>query len=322
MQLFDDFSIGNIHFKNRILISIPVRDNAKKNGDLSAPIVDDINHLIEGGVGTIILDSVCISRQGKSHSLQLEMNEKYISSFRSLVKHVKEEGVVLGIRLTHCGAKTSEAICGEMPVSSSVINFGKDFSQSYPFDDYGAEEIVLNFKHAAEQAEESGFEIIELNGGSQEFLDQCFNPKFNQREDAYGGCLKNRLTMLKDIVSAIKTRLQHSLLSYYFPVYEKQEGRYNADILNEVVNTISGEGVDILHANALQVLNYIFGEHKILLQWMQEFTSKNLIAAGNLRSFGTLNDAINLNLATFFNIGKSIYTRPNWYQLLQKKMSA
>ena len=277
MQLFEDFSIGDIHFKNRILISVPVRNNAKKNGDMSSFIVDNINRLIEGGVGTIILDSVCISRQGKSHSLQLEMNEEYISSFRSLVKHVKGEGVVLGIRLTHCGAKTSEAICGETPVSSSVINFGKDFSPSCPFDDYGAEEIVLNFKHAAEQAEEAGFEIIELNGGSQEFLDQCFNPKFNQREDVYGGPLKNRLNMLKDVVVAIRTRLQHSLLSYYFPVYEKQEGRYDADILYEVVRTISNEGVDIIHANALQVLNSIFGDSKNLLQWIQKFTSKTLI---------------------------------------------
>ena len=111
MQLFEDFSIGDIHFKNRILISVPVRNNAKKNGDMSSFIVDNINRLIEGGVGTIILDSVCISRQGKSHSLQLEMNEEYIISnliytgLRSLVKHVKGEGVVLGIsRLTHCAS--------------------------------------------------------------------------------------------------------------------------------------------------------------------------------------------------------------------------
>ena len=75
-------------------------------------------------------------------------------------------------------------------MSSSVINFGKDFNQSCPFDDYGAEEIVLNFKHAAEQAEESGFEIIEINGGDQELLDQCFNTKYNHRKDAYGGSLK------------------------------------------------------------------------------------------------------------------------------------
>ncbi len=322
MQLFDDFSINNIHFKNRILISLPVRNNAKRNGALSSFIIDNINRLIRGGVGTIILDSVCISSQGKSHSLQLEINEEYISGFRSLVRHVKEEGVVLGIRLTHCGAKTSRAICGEKPVSSSAINFGKDFDQSYPFDDYGAEEIVLNFKHAAEQAEESGFEIIELNGGSQELLEQCFNLKFNQRQDEYGGCLKNRLNMLKDIIATIKTRLQGSLLSYYFPVHEKQEERYNADILREVVKTISEEGVDVIHANALQCLNHLFNESKNLLQWIQEFTSKNLIAAGNIRSFGTLNDAVNLNIASFFSISKSIYTRPNWYQLLRKKMDS
>ena len=128
--------------------------------------------------------------------------------------------------------------------------------------------------------------------------------------------------MLRSIIAAIKTRLQKSLLSYYFAVYEKQEGRYDAKTLCEVVNTISNGGIDVIHANSLQILNHLFNESKNLLQWMQEFTSKNLVASGNLRSFGTLNETVNLNLASFFNIGKSIYTRPNWYQLLQKKMSS
>ena len=49
------------------------------------------------------------------------------------------------------------------------------------------------------------------------------------------------------------------------------------------------------------------------------YFKKSAVASGNLRSFGTLNETVNLNLASFFNIGKSIYTRPNWYQSVAKK---
>ena len=122
---------------------------------------------------------------------QLGLIEENLVNYKKLIKYSKDQGVVLGIRLTHCGAKTSEEVCGEQPISSSEnTSFGKEYGNSRSFDKNDIEEILTYFKHSAELAEEAGFEIIEINGGGQELLAQCFHPKFNQRQDSYGGSVK------------------------------------------------------------------------------------------------------------------------------------
>ena len=69
MSLFDDFKINGTYFKNRVLVVLPVKDRAQKNGKISISIRDDIIKLVKRGVGTIILDNVFVSKHGKSHSL-------------------------------------------------------------------------------------------------------------------------------------------------------------------------------------------------------------------------------------------------------------
>ena len=320
MSLFDDFKINGTYFKNRVLVVLPVKDRAQKNGKISISIRDDIIKLVKRGVGTIILDNVFVSKHGKSHSLQLGIDEEHIIRFKRLINYTKDEGVVLGIRLSHSGAKTNEDICGEQPISASSIHFGKDYSLSRPFGYDDMEEIAINFKHAAEQAVESGFEIIELNGGEQELFEQCFNPKFNSREDKYGGTLPNRLRLIVNIIKGIKTRIDNKLLSYCFPVYDKQDSPLTGSSLQKTISHLENAGIDIFHPVAVQVLNTIFEKHKTVLHWTKEATKKKIIATGNIKSVGILNDAIKFNIASLYNINSNIHSRPNWYYLLQKRL--
>ena len=321
MSLFDSISIGKIQFKNRLLVNVSVYSNARDSGNLSISIVENIMHLANTGVGTIILDSAYTVSQGKSHSQQLGIEEKALMNYKKLIEYTKSQGVVLGIRLTHCGARTNEIICGEQPISSSGnINFGKDYDASRSFDKNDIEELIMHFKHGAELAEEAGFEIVEINGGKQELLDQCFHPKFNHREDKYGGVLKNRLRLLRKIIKEIKIRTRKSLIGYYFPVYERQDGVYNPKILKEIYSSLEKEGIDIIHPTSVQILNPMFESNDNILHWTKRMTNKEIIADGNIKSFNVLGTAVDLNIASLFSINSSIYNLPNWYRTLQKKL--
>ena len=124
-----------------------------------------------------------------------------------LAQGVKKEGATIGIRLSHAGAQTSESACGEQPVGPSMLNFGRDFDISRQFDQGDVEEIVLNFVHAAERAEEAGMDFIEINGTEQQLLDQCCSKKLNNRDDEYGSAkIENRVQLALDVVNSIKNR--------------------------------------------------------------------------------------------------------------------
>ena len=321
MSLFDSISIGKVQFKNRLLVNISVYNNARTKGNLSMRIVENIIKLANMGIGAIILDSAYINHQGKSCSQQLGIEEETLISYKKLTKHTKHYGVVLGIRLTHCGAKTNEQICGEQPISSNDnINFGKNFDNSRSFDKNDIEELLLHFKHSAELAEEAGFEIIEINGGNQELLNQCFHPKFNHRKDRYGGTLKNRLRLLKKIVKEIKSRTKNALTSYCFPVYERQDRLYSPQVLREIYKILETEKIDIIHPTSVQILNPMFKSNKNLLHWTQKMTTKKIIADGNIKSFNALSAVESMNIASLVTISNSIYNLPNWYNTLQKRL--
>lgn len=324
MSLFDDFYIGKTYFKNRSLVVLPVKDNAQKSGKISNTIKDEIDDLVKKGIGTIILDSVYVSKRGRQHNLQLGIGENHILELKKLIAYTDSQEVVLGIRLSHAGSKTNKAICGDIPISAYKVNkttLVKNCDSCKAFDNDEIEEIIMDFKHSAEQAEEAGFKIIEINGGDQDLLEQCFNPKFNQREDKYGGnSLKNRMNLAVEIIEAIKTRLNKSFLSYYFPIYEKQENIYTPKKIQEIVKLLESAGIDILNPATLHVLNSMFKPAKSALEWVGEFSKKNLIATGNIKSINVLSNAIKFKLASFYTIESPIYSRPNWYYFIQKKL--
>ena len=323
MSLFDSFKVENHAVKNRILVP-PYNDaNAQKDGKISHGIFDHVMRLIKQGAGTVILDSSYVTQQGRSNSMQLGIAEEdQIPRLRNLVKHMKSEGVFSGIRLSHAGGKTSEKICGEQPIAPSVLNFGKDYDLSRAFDKDDVREICLYFAHAVERAEEAGFDFVEINGSQQQLFDQCLNFKYNNREDEYGGELKNRLRLLCEVVGMMKERVENKIMiSYFFPIHDKLEDGFNYKDLKNMLRILEKAGVDLFHIVTIHVMNKFFNTDSTLLEWVSKYTKKPLIVEGNIKSTAVLKETLSLNKATFYAIDKALFNRSNWYQFLQKKIT-
>ena len=180
----------------------------------------NFDHSLEIGPGWVVLE--LMKQLGISE-------EEHLEGLANLARGVKLEGATVGIRISHAGAQTSENICGEQPIGPSIMNFGRDFDISREFDKGDVEEIILNFVHAAERAEEVGMDFIEINGSEQHLLDQCCNIKYNTRFDEYGSAkIESRIQLAIEIVNAIKKRKSVSLpISYYFAIFKQ-----NLDIRN------------------------------------------------------------------------------------------
>lgn len=323
MSLFESFKLGNLRAKNRILVPPYSDGQAQKDGRVSHAIFNHLMRLVKQGAGIVILDSAYITLQGRSHPLQLGIaEEEHIAGLRNLVKHLKNEGVIVGIRLSHAGAKTSERICGEQPIGPSVINFGKDFDLSREFDEDDVEELCLFYSHAIERAEEAGFDFVELNGAQQQLLDQCLHPRFNARDDPYGGGLENRLRLSGQIIQAMKARVKGKLLiGYFFSIHDKVEDGFNEKHLQQMIKILEKAGVDIFHPITIHVMNKFFDSEETLLEWVSRFTKKFVIVEGNIKSTQVLKEVLAIDKANMYGIDKALFTRPNWYQFLQKKIA-
>ena len=321
--VFKSFERFGISFSNHLLCSSFMEYQADRKGKVTPALIRHYVSMIQQGVGAVIVESTYVSQQGRNNLHQLGISEEeHLEGLAQLVKAVKKEGGAIGISLTHAGAKTSEFICGEQPVSPSPCNFGRDFDTSREFDIGDREEIILHFVHAAERAQEVGMDFIEIHGTDQHLLDQCFSLKFNNREDEFGpSSLEDRMRLPMEIVHAIKQRDSISLpISYQFSIHEKLEDGFNADELQQLIKMLEKNGIDFFHPMPPHILNRVFDEDENLLEWISKFTKKPIIAEGNIKSPMVLKDISMLRLADWYVMERSIYARPQWFQFLKRKL--
>jgi N-ethylmaleimide reductase len=63
--------------------------------------------------------------------------------------------------------------------------------------------IVADYAQAARNALAAGFDGVELHGANGYLINQFIDSQANQRTDAYGGSLQNRLRFLREVVQAV-----------------------------------------------------------------------------------------------------------------------
>ena len=322
--MFTPFESFGIKFRNQILAP-PTKENlANHRGIVTGEMIRHYSALAKQGVGTMLTESAFVARQGKMAVGQLGISEEeHLEGLEKLVKAIKKEGACIGIKLSHAGARTSEEVCGENPVGPSLYNFGRDFDLSREFDEGDIEEIILHFVHAAERAQEVGFDFIEINGGDQLLLDQCFSVRFNNRDDDYGSeTIKNRLRLTCQIIQAIRDRKSVSIpISYYFSIFDKMEDGFSITDLHETLDLLEKSGVDIFHPFAVHVMNRCFDSEESLLELIGLNTERPLVADGNIKSPQVLLDVLNIDKVQWYVLEKTLLARPNWFNFLKKKVA-
>ena len=322
--MFTPFESFDIKFRNQILAP-PTKENlANHRGVVTGEMIRHYSALAKQGVGTMLTESAFVARQGKMASGQLGISEEeHLEGLEKLVKAIKKEGACIGIKLSHAGARTSEEVCGENPVGPSLYNFGRDFDLSREFDEGDIEEIILHFVHAAERAQEVGFDFIEINGGDHLLLDQCFSVRFNNRDDDYGSeTIQNRLRLTCQIIQAIRDRKSVSIpISYYFSIFDKMEDGFSITDLHETLELLEKSGVDIFHPFAVHVMNRCFDSEESLLELIGLNTERPLVADGNIKSPQVLLDVLNIDKVQWYVLEKTLLARPNWFNFLKKKVA-
>ena len=63
--------------------------------------------------------------------------------------------------------------------------------------------IVSDYRRAAKNAIDAGFDGIEVHAANGYLIDQFLRADSNHRTDAYGGSIENRARLLKEVMLAV-----------------------------------------------------------------------------------------------------------------------
>ena len=216
-QLFSPITIGGLTLANRIAVS-PMCQYSAVDGSASDWHLQHLGSLSLSGAGVVIAEATAVEPQGRITpaclGLYSDANEAALE--RVLGACRRWGNTRLGVQLAHAGRKASVQVPwqGGKPltaaegawqrVGASPIPFDKDWPAPEALDAQGLGRIRDAFAAAAQRADRLGFDLVELHGAHGYLLHSFLSPVANQRSDAYGGNLDNRMRFPLEVAAAVR----------------------------------------------------------------------------------------------------------------------
>jgi 2,4-dienoyl-CoA reductase-like NADH-dependent reductase (Old Yellow Enzyme family) len=216
-RLFDPLTIKNVTLKNRIAMA-PMCQYSAADGLANDWHLTHYGTRAVGGTGLIIVEATAVAPEGRITPADLGIwSDEHVSGLSRIVRFVQRHGSIAGIQLAHAGRKAScavpqeggkqidENLGGWKTVAPSEIPFLETDRTPESLTYEGINNVIEKFKAAASRALAAGFKVIEIHSAHGYLLQEFLSPLSNHRADEYGGSFDNRIRLLREVVSAVKT---------------------------------------------------------------------------------------------------------------------
>ncbi|WP_115719814.1 alkene reductase [Gallaecimonas mangrovi] len=216
--LFSPIELAGMTLPNRIVMPPMTRSRSSQPGDVPNALMAHY-YAQRASAGLLISEGTYIGplAQGYAWTPGIYTREQ-LAGWKKVTDAVHAAGGRIFAQLWHVGRLSHPALTGgKAPVSSSAIqaegvkvfiddNSQPGFVQAAMPRALGIEEIpavVEEFRQAAKNAMAAGFDGVELHGANGYLVNQFLDSEANNRTDAYGGTLENRLRFLKEVTAAL-----------------------------------------------------------------------------------------------------------------------
>lgn len=210
-NLFDFFQLGSNSLANRIVMSPMTRLRA--DGTIPTKLMAEY-YAQRATAGLIITECTMISPLSQGYmNVPGIYNDEQIQGWKVVTDAVHAQGGKIFLQIWHSGRVAHSALLnGEKPVAPSAIAaigqlhtpIGKvDLETPRALETSEIPEIIAQFRQAAINAKQAGFDGIELHGAFGYLIDQFLQDGSNQRQDKYGGSIENRARFLLEAVEAV-----------------------------------------------------------------------------------------------------------------------
>ncbi len=230
-DLLKPLTAGQIHAATRVWMAPLTRSRSKQPGDVPW----ELNAEYYGqradpkkGAAVIISEATQVSSQGKGYAFTPGIHSKeQVEGWKLVTKAVHDKGGIILAQLWHVGriSHTDLQPGGGKPVAPSAI---RAESKTYTSKDSGlvptsepraleTDEIpgvVEQFRQAAQNAKDAGFDGVEIHGANGYLLQQFLRSASNTRTDQYGGSLENRARFCLEVAEAVLTVWEPGKVGY------------------------------------------------------------------------------------------------------------
>jgi len=205
----------------------------------------------KGGAGLICVGFATVDDlAGNTQNIGAH-SDAFIPGLARLAKAIGDNGAKSAVQLNHAGRYNfSFFLGGRQPVAPSAI--ASRMTGETPRELTVAEihQIVESFAAAASRCRQAGFDAVEILCGTGYLISEFFSPVTNQRTDAYGGSLDNRLRFAMEILEAVRGRVGKDYpLLIRLNGNDFMPGGQGRSELKQVAAALARQGVDAICVN-------------------------------------------------------------------------
>lgn len=244
--------IKGLKVKNRIVMPPMGTKYGSLDGFVNDKTISFYEARARGGVGTVIIEGMSISPDGKVFDRMLCIDDdKYLPGLSKLYEVIKNQGAKVIQQLHHGGRQTTTKITGFPLVAPSPIS--SKVSSEVPKELSRDEIKTLVQKHAqaARRVKQAGGDGIEIHVCNGYLINQFLSPYSNKRLDDYGGDLSGRIKFLLEIIGAIREEVGED-----YPIFcrlvgdEYIEGGITLPEAQKIALRTVDAGIDVIHLSA------------------------------------------------------------------------
>lgn len=221
--LFEPLEVEGLRIRNRVVMP-PMASNM---GVTSEQARHWYGERAAGGVGLVIVEG--------THNRRFQEGE-FVGGLAQLSEAIKGQGAAAVIQLFQ-----PPSLGPGRDVSVSGTNGARAITTG----EIGA--VIDSFGAAAHAAREAGFDGGEVHGAHGFFFNQFLSPRFNRREDRYGGDLEGRMRLGVETVRAMRNSVGKDFsLFYRHTPLEAEEGGYTLSDSLQFARRLQQAGLDVI----------------------------------------------------------------------------
>uniref|UniRef100_A0A0E0DYV8 NADH:flavin oxidoreductase/NADH oxidase N-terminal domain-containing protein n=1 Tax=Oryza meridionalis TaxID=40149 RepID=A0A0E0DYV8_9ORYZ len=200
---------GKIDLSHRVVLSPMTRCRSYGNVPQPHAALYYTQRATSGGLLITEATGVSDTAQGYPETPGV-WTQEHVEAWKPIVDAVHRKGALFICQLWHVGRVSTNDYQpnGQAPISSSDIQITPDgsgivYSKPRRLRVDEIPQIVDDFRLAARNAIEAGFDGVEIHGANGYLLEQFMKDSSNDRTDEYGGSLENRCRFAIEVIDAV-----------------------------------------------------------------------------------------------------------------------
>jgi N-ethylmaleimide reductase len=213
LDVLSPFTLGPLQLPNRVVMAPMTRNRAGRGNAPGA--LNATYYAQRASAGLIVTEATQISPQGVGYPGTPGIHSaEQIAGWKGVTEAVQAAGGRIFLQLWHVGRISHPSLQpdGALPVAPSAIAPAgqamtlegmKPFVTPRALNTEEIAGIVEDYRRAARNARDAGFDGVELHGANGYLIDQFLRDGSNRRTDRYGGTALNRTRLLIEVTEAV-----------------------------------------------------------------------------------------------------------------------